>query len=681
MSDVDSDWGPDWVEGKVEGVADLVPLAKAHFIGQDVADSNVKQPEERIKDQDLFEKSGVIPPPYDPSVLCKLWEHSNSLRQNIDAYVVNIDGFGHHFEPVIDLEADEAFDQVRDAIFLERLTEGEDLEVDRNDVIFPSDAEVNSKIDEMTDSMRLEKSKLDAFFRFCCIDESFVSLRKKVRQDKEVMGNGFWEVLRNGAGEPAQFTYIPGFSVRLLPLESRPVAVVQKVKRSPLTVEEIEVRKRFRRFVQVFEGRKMYYKEFGDPRVVSAKTGAAFKDHAAMKAEESSDGEEILEATEILHFPIHSPRSPYGIPRWTGVLLAVLGSRQSEEVNFLYFENKSVPPMALLVSGGRLSTQSVKKVESFIENRIKGRSNFHKILVIEGETMGGALDPASGSRGGMKIEIVPLTHAQQSDALFQNYDERNIDKVGMSFRLPRLLRGDIRDFNRATAEAAIEFAETQVFGPEREDFDWTINRKLLSDLGVQFWTFESNSPTTRNPIDLAKIVAELVKSSILTPEEARELAKGIFNRDFKKIDELWTKIPPELLKAGILPGADASDFELEPEPEEEPEIEDDPGMQKSGDASTSDLKNGGAKVAGQRRKKNGFVKIPQQIGKRYKSASRKKNLRKIAVDLVDLRNTLDEEERRAASKEHSGFQKAEMERETITLSSEDFAALVGPQGE
>ena len=57
---------------------------------------------------------------------------------------------------------------------------------------------------------------------------------------------------------------------------------------------------------------------------------------------------------------------------------SVLGSRQAEEVNFLYFENKSVPPLALLVSGGRLSAQSIPRIESFIENHIRGKRNFHK---------------------------------------------------------------------------------------------------------------------------------------------------------------------------------------------------------------------------------------------------------------------------------------------------------------
>ncbi len=689
----DPDWGPDWVEHKVHGMTDMVPLAKAHFIGRDVQPSNVKQPEERHKDQQLFERSGSLAPPYDPSVLCKLWEHSNSLRQNVDAYVVNIDGNGHSFEPVIDLESDDAFDQVRDAMFLELLTEAEDEGKEPEDLKnldFPSDAAVEGRNKEMTDAMRLEKAKLDAFFRFCCVDESFISLRMKSRQDKEVMGNGYWEILRNSAGEPAQFTYIPGFTVRLLPLDQEPVEITQKIKRSPLSFEDIQVFKRFRRFVQVFEGRKVFYKEFGDPRVVSSRTGEVFKDSNALNAEEGKDlkeEEKVVEATEMLHFPIHSPRSPYGIPRWIGTLLAVLGSRQAEEVNFLYFENKGVPPMALLVSGGRLSSGSVKKVESFIENRLKGRSNFHKIMVIEADPTGGPIDPAANASGRMRLEIVPLTGAQHSDALFQNYDERNIDKVGMSFRLPRLLRGDIRDFNRATAEAALEFAETQVFAPEREGFDWTINRKLLTDLAIKFWTFVSNSPTTRNPLDLAEIISSLVKNSILTPEEARELAKGIFNRDFKKIEDLWVKIPPELLKAGILPESETGDLEID-EGDTEPEpIED-------ADLDTGDLRTGGGlKVPAQGRpgkkkkprRKDGFVRlpgnIPGKVGKRYRRASNARQLRKLAVDLLDLRAVLLAEEKRSAADGHAEAQAVDLDKETIRMSAEEFAEMIDPAAE
>jgi PBSX family phage portal protein len=192
---------------------------------------------------------------------------------------------------------------------------------------------------------------------------------------------------------------------------------------------------------------------------VSKRSGEIFKDIGALLRTRPDDAP----ATELLHFAIHSPRSPYGVPRWVGTLLSVLGSRQMEEVNFLYFENKSVPPLALLVSGGRLSEPSIPRIERFIEENLKGKTNFHKILILEAE--GGS---GTGEHARAKIELRPLTDAQQQDALFQIYDERNIDKVGSAFRLPRLLRGDSRDFNRSVEDAQLRFAEDQVFQPERD---------------------------------------------------------------------------------------------------------------------------------------------------------------------------------------------------------------------
>lgn len=621
------------------GLGDRVPMAKAHFFGSgDSQSSNVKSIEERNNDERIFERSGSLAPPYSPDVLCKIHEHSNALRQNIDAYAVNIDGNGHRFEPVIDLEADDSFDRVRDAMYLDLLIgaeeESEDGVADPASLKFPTDDEVEERIESMEDEMRLEKARVETFFRFCCLDESFVSLRKRTRQDREIMGNGYWEVIRDATGGLSQFTYIPGFTARLMPLGSTAVETKMRMKRTPFSFQEVSITRRFRRFVQVFEGSKVYFKEFGDSRVMSAKTGHYFKDDEALQTAEGSEGDcEVPQATEVIHFSIHSPRSPYGIPRWIGTLLAVLGSRQAEEVNFLYFENKSVPPLAILVSGGVLSKDSATSLKDYIKTHIKGRQNFHKILVIEGiPATGASLD---GAAGRMKIEIVPLTGAQQKDALFQRYDERNIDKIGMSFRLPRLLRGDIRDFNRGTAEAALEFAEMQVFSPEREDFDWFMNRKIMSELGVKYWLFASNAPKTSNPIDLATMISQLVREAILTPEEARELAQGIFNRDFKKIDELWTKIPPKLLTAGIFPkGADVEDFDLlEPDdeggepPEEEPEEE---------------LEEGAKKVKlGKRR---------PRLSKKYRRATRERSLRNFASDLVDLRNILDEAERVEAKK-------------------------------
>ena len=515
-----------------------------------VVSAKTQDPASRPGGEDLtaaFASAGAIEPPYDPEALCLLTEHSNSLRQNVDAYATNIDGFGHRFEPAIDFDADDAGERIADAIYLERLAARDRGELAGDVALRPTDEEVAERKQEVRQLARIERARLEAFFDFCCFDHSFVDLRRRTRQDLEVSGNAFWEVLRDGRGEIARLVYVPAYSVRLLPLDRDPVEIQDRVRVSPVTFDSVSTRRRVRRYVQVQGTDRVFFKSFGDPRVVSRQTGRVFGNAEALLEADPTDGL----ATEIVHFAVHSPRSPYGVPRWVGTLLSVLGSRQMEEVNFLYFENKSVPPLALLISGGRLSEASVPRIERFIEENLKGKANFHKILILEAEGGSGASDTTRA-----KIELRPLTDAQQHDALFQVYDERNIDKVGSAFRLPRLLRGESKDFNRATAESALRFAEDQVFQPERDEFDFLMNRRLLADMGIRFWRFRSQTPVTRDPERMTNMVEKLVRVGVLTPEEGRLLAGDIFNREFRKIGDDWTKRPITLTLAGIQTGVE-----------------------------------------------------------------------------------------------------------------------------
>ncbi|WP_395831709.1 phage portal protein [Archangium violaceum] len=514
-----------------------------------VVSARVQDPASRPAGEEVaaaFAAAGALQPPYEPESLCLLVEHSNSLRQNVDAYATNIDGFGHRFEPAIDFDAEDATQKVADAMMLERLAARDSGLLAADTPPYPSEEEVAARKAELQQLARIERARLESFFDFCCFDHSFVDLRRRTRQDLEVTGNAFWEVLRDGKGDIARLVYVPSYTVRLLPLDSEPVEVRERVRVSAVSYDTVGARRRLRRYVQLQGSERVYFKSFGDPRVLSRSTGHTFPDVASLRAAAPTDGP----ATELLHFAIHSPRSPYGIPRWVGTLLSVLGSRQMEEVNYLYFENKSVPPMALLVSGGRLSEASVPRIERFIEENLKGKANFHKILILEADGSG------TGDGGRAKIELRPLTDAQQQDALFQQYDERNIDKVGSAFRLPRMLRGESKDFNRATAESALRFAEDQVFQPERDEFDFLVNRKLLADMGIRFWRFRSQTPVTRDPERMTEMVERLVRVGVLTPEEGRLLAGDIFNREFRKIGDDWTKRPITLTLAGIQTGVE-----------------------------------------------------------------------------------------------------------------------------
>lgn len=535
------------VDGAIADIGRDVIL-KLRTVGGDRQSSNVMQNIDEA--ERMWGSIGAVEPPYNPQTLVGLLEHSNSLRQNVDAYVTNIDAFGHRFEPVLDLDAADADDKIANELMTERDAADPTTVADPSrQTARPTEDEIAARKKELVERMREERIRLEHFFEFSTIDISFSTLRRRTRQDIETIGNGYWEVIRDEGGEIAQFEYMPSFTIRLLPLDKTATKVNVRMKTGHFDYEEVNVHRRFRRFAQVFENRTMFFKEFGDPRRFSRKDGRLLKDGEDFSEEQIRFGDGL--ATEILHFKIHSPRSAYGVPRWIGNLLAVLGSRQAEEINYLYFENKSVPPLALLVSGGRVTDETVKRIESHIQNEIQGKRNFHKVLILEAES------PGAGSTlehsGRMKIELKPLTAAQHNDALFQNYDERNLDKVGQAFRLPRLLRGDIRDFNRATAEAALEFAEMQVFGPERDEFDFLINRKILPELDIRFWKYKSHAPTTRNPRELGEIVARLSESNVLTPAEARDFAEVIFNRELRKDNAPWTRQPAAFTLAGIQP--------------------------------------------------------------------------------------------------------------------------------
>jgi len=632
------------VQSAMRDAGEVVALVKAYLAGKDrVPESNVVAGVD--ESERVFLGMGAIAPPYDPETLCALLENSNSLRQNIDAYVTNIDAFGHRFEPVIDLDASDADQRVANAIHIERQRLKEDPQRRDDPAVrdlapTPTPEEVAARKREVAELMRHEKSRIENFFEYCCVDSSFVTLRRRTRLDIELLGNGYWEVLRDGGGEIVQFVYVPGFTVRLLPLDPELVEIDHKVKLSDLSFDSMKVRHRFRRYVQVFEIETVYFKEFGDPRVVSRRNGRVFPSVDELLATDPLDGP----ATEILHFRVHNPRSSYGVPRWIGNLLAVLGSRQSEEVNFLYFENKSVPPLALLVSGGRLSAQSIPRIEDFIENHIRGKRNFHKILILEAEPAGSGGNIEHTGR--LKIELRPLTSAQHSDALFQSYDERNIDKVGQSFRLPRMLRGDIRDFNRSTADAALHFAESQVFEPERQEFDFIINRKILADMGIRFWRLVSKSPVNRDPATMAEIIRNLMNANVLTPEEARQLAGEVFNREFKKISAPWVKQPVPLTLAGVPIGPE------EQSPLVGPEVASDQALPQS--------------------------LVPPGASKRRRRGPGQ-DLAAEASRLLQLRDALREAEARGGQREFRAAKQQELETEVVRVPAAEMASWFEPE--
>jgi PBSX family phage portal protein len=466
----------------------------------------------RQLETDVFREAGLynrkdrkvlVPPLGEGSlrVLGNFVDESNILRQCINAYETNIDGFGHVLDMVVDEEE------------------------------FPGAKSAEAK---------LEASRLDEFFQYAYSSGSFVDLRRKTRHDIEATGVGYWEVIRDPKGQIIRLEHIPSHTMRMTALDPEAQTVIE-LRQVGIEQKPVKVSKRFRVFCQISDSagkqETIWFREFGDPRVLDYKTG-----------EWKSSGDRKNAATEVIVFRSdYHPTSPYALPRWIGNLPSVLGSRASEEINVLYFDNKTVPPLVIMVSGGQLTKGSIKRLEHVLNHEIKGRENFHKALVLEAVSTDEAA--MRGTSTAPKIEIKPLTEAQLSDAMFQAYDQNNRKKLRSSFRLAPIFTGESDDYTRATAEVSMLVVEEQVFRPERLAFDYFLNRWLMPALGAHYWKFKSLGPNVTLNEDLIAALGAAEGVGAMTPNLGREILSDVLEKELPKIEEPWGDIPYSLTLA------------------------------------------------------------------------------------------------------------------------------------
>lgn len=584
-------------KGATERHADIRGiLAKAAVLtGRQVSEPTaIAEIEER---SNAYGEAGAVDPPYDPESLLNYIELTPHVTPNISAYQNNIEGYGHHAVIVeawmADLESEEAREAIRNALQIEQWVEEEEAAMDSaskaedgdvdpgedqgEDPNVPgddgeiTDDDIDAAIAKLTTQLRRDKFLYDAFFKNCCSSMSFSKLRRVTRYDIEAHGWGAWEMLVNGAGQLKRLNYIPGYTIRPLKDEGELVDAVEPDPITPLSEgREITVPRRFRRYVQIVGDKKVYFKSPGDPRIISRTTGKVYKTVLEMRRPDDKGGEgpKAMEANELIYFSLHDPRTPCPPPRWIGNLLAVLGVREADETNYFYLDSSAIPPGILFVSGGKIPRDMKDRLEQRLTQEFAGSENRHKILVVEAHPL-----KLKGEERTMlpSMEFESLREAQQTDATFTKYDERSADRIGASFRLPPMLRGYTpKDLNRATAIAALDFAEAQVFAPEREDIDWVINKYILPRIGVKLHTFKSNSPPTRSPEEIAELIKVAAPHGGILPYEIRELLADSLNTTLATIDEQWGYWPMPMTLNGMGRGAEMAPSDDGMAPEQDP---------------------------------------------------------------------------------------------------------------
>jgi len=466
---------------KSTGHGRIVSFQKMSTTAISEAISNVLDPF-----SDAYDSNQLLAPLYTPSVLSRFTVNCDVMSQCVEAMKVNIDGMGWHLEYVPDEENADAK---------------------------PSTAD------------KAEKRRLQLLFDYPNARDSWIDIKMAMRADRCLIGYADLEIVRNLADEIAELNYVPASTIRLTPKEQKPTEHIQWIRDGNNWIKLIRYSK-FRRFLQLVNGQKVWFKEFGDPRSLNKVTG----EYAA------ADGRWPIgtEATEILHFADDTQNSPYGEPCWISELMNIMGSAEAKKVNYLYFDNKTIPPFIITVAGGTLGDGAVKQLEDYLSQEFKGVDNFHKVLLIEAApTSNGPVGDEKAAP--VKIEVKPMTEFLQQDALFQEYIKNIAKAVREAFRLPSILTGGSDDHRFANAHEAIVITEQQVFQPKRKSFDEKIIRSIFAAMGIRAWKMVSHGTPTADDAQIITAVSSI--TAAVSVGQAVDFISELMGKEPPKLDE------------------------------------------------------------------------------------------------------------------------------------------------
>lgn len=517
------------------------PIIGSRIISMPVQRNDVSRQIDYKSPFDEFVADGsatLLPPPYRPERVSTVIEESNILPQCIDCMVTNIAMYGYEVVPAPGYN------------------------------------------EETADSA--EVSLLSSVIDQANTVQSLMEVAEARTRDYERIGYSYLEVIRNRAGKVTMVKHAPAFYTRMTGRTSEPQVVTERLKRGD-TYLKVDTIKRFRKFVQINGNIKVYFKEFGDPRHMNYQTG----EYASAEKPVSNE----FRATEILHEKQTSD-DPYGVPRWVSQLPGILGSRESEEVNLRYFEDNTVPPMIISVSGGRLTAQSFKNLEDLLQKRAIGKDRQHKILLLEAIAESVDLEGASS----VSFKIDKLADARQSDGLFSEYDKFNSDKVRSAFRLPPVLIGSAENHTYATANTSSFIAEMQVFLPERMKHDAFLNNHLINHpagFGLKTVQLKSKAPPLTNPEKLVQAFTAFNVMGAITPRDAVDMCNDVtqvklaqYPAEGEEGYEPWMDEPSYLLGRR---GGDASQRDNDSQGRKNPDLKD---TENTGDITNTNPEHG-----------------------------------------------------------------------------------------
>lgn len=442
-----------------EGTPTELPVVQGSLLPVIAASRRVEQTSGKWAG--LIDKGQVTAPPYDPFELVCAVEESDTLPQAIAAMATNVGGFGYELLPLFPTHDPDTGEPVKP----------------------PPEATA-------------EREQLDLFLASCNLELGLPGLLELADTDAETIGWATIEVLRNAEGQVAAFEHVPAYTMRLG--RTLPRVLVECPFRHPTTGKLVSIPRwrTFRLYVQIVNGRTVYFKSLGDPRHVNSATGEV-ADQPWGKDQQGND----LNATEIIYRRIYAPHTPYGVPRWVGGSPHVRAGREAAELLVDWFINAPIGMKLALVAGGTFKADSLADALDKIDHGARGSEHAWSLVTLEAErdsTGDPIADEGKDKPPTLALEDVTYEVPSTLYTGDNNLIDGSHRRVRRMFRLPAIYFGDSEaETNRAAADTARGVAEEQVFRPLRSlRWETLFNSELLPSMGINYWRLQLSGAVT-----------------------------------------------------------------------------------------------------------------------------------------------------------------------------------------
>lgn len=335
------------------------------------------------------------------------------------------------------------------------------------------------------------QEKIAAMFEGGLPDYDFSEMLGDCWQDRLCTGNGYVELIRDTKGTLVKLARVPSVTMRIA--QYLPGFVQQRgsnkqwFRRYGHEFKAIRLERKDQAALTTKSGQELITPQpLFLPRefVQKAEGEIVSNDFNHWLSKAKKNGDEIFTTVpEVMWFKITSPKdTSYGEPPILSAIESYLGGQNARLFMQSYFDNATVPRMAIFVKGdGSLNSAVLQNIEQWMKGQTK-LDALNQTLVCE-----------VGSDSEVQIERLS-SEQLKDDGGFIRYKEACSQAIRRAYRTPPSVTFDIENLNNAvSSEADRKFLEF-VVRPEQRLIEARFNNLIEREFGSREWVLDLSVP-------------------------------------------------------------------------------------------------------------------------------------------------------------------------------------------